>query len=104
MRWSGSAVTPLGQRENQSHQRASWSQGGAIGARGVSRAYPPGAIVQGIPLARRQALRYLVHDLDDLPHDITAVAPSGALEQISNRRADCHLSIVGSGDRMRRSA
>jgi hypothetical protein len=60
----------------------------------VSRAYPPGAIVQGIPLARRQALRYLVHDLDDLPHDITAVATGGIFEQIAGRRADYRLSVV----------
>jgi hypothetical protein len=60
-----------------------------------SRAYPPGAIVQGILLlARRQALRYLVHDLDDLPHDITAVAPGGIFEQIAGRSADYRLSVV----------
>ena len=67
---------------------------GLIGARGGRSAYPPGAIVQGIPLAWRQALRYLVHDLDDLPHDITAVATGGIFEQIAGRRADYRLSIV----------
>jgi hypothetical protein len=48
--------------------------------------------------ARRQSTRDLVHNLNDLPHDITAVTTGGALEQVANRRADCQLCIVGAGE------
>jgi hypothetical protein len=55
-------------------------------------------IVEWILAARRHPARDLAHNLNDLPHDITAVTTSGALEQIANRRADSHLGIVGTGE------
>jgi len=43
---------------------------------------------------RRQAARYLVHDRNDLPHNITAVAAGGIFEQIAHRGADLRLGVV----------
>ena len=57
---------------------------------GYPAGQPPGnVVVEGILLAaRRQSARYLVHNLNDLPHDITAVATGGALEQIAKSRRE----------------
>ena len=45
-----------------------------------------------------QAACYLADDIEDLPHDITAVAAGGALEQIADGRADLCLGVVGAGE------
>ena len=66
------------------------------------RGYPQSAtrqfIVEGIRTARRQPARDLVHNLNDLQHDIAAVATGGGLEQITNRGADLRLGIVGADE------
>jgi hypothetical protein len=66
--------------------------------RAIFRSATGDAVVKGILAALWQSARYLVHNLDDFSHDIAAVATGGALEQIVNRRADCHLSIIGAGE------
>jgi hypothetical protein len=48
-------------------------------------------IVEGILAARGQADHYLVHNFNDLPNNIAAVAAGTLFEQILNRRADCRL-------------
>jgi hypothetical protein len=45
----------------------------------VARSATRHFIVEGIRPARREPARDLVHDLNDFPHDITAVATGGAL-------------------------
>ena len=55
-------------------------------------------IVEGIRLARRQPARDRVHNLNDLPQDITAIATGGALEQIGHRGANLRFSIVGASE------
>jgi hypothetical protein len=55
-------------------------------------------IVEGILAARRKSARDLVHNLNDLPRDITAVATGGALEQVANCGANSCLCIVGAGE------
>jgi len=44
--------------------------------------------------ARRQAARHLGHDLNDLPHDITAVASGCAIEQVTDRGTDLCLCVA----------
>src|SRR5437879_5537725 len=56
------------------------------------------AVVEGIFAARRQSARDFAHNLNDLPHDITAVAAGGPFEQIPNRSADLCLCVVGVGE------
>jgi hypothetical protein len=57
------------------------------------------AIVEGIIFAaRRQSARHLAHNLNDLPHDITAVTAGGPLEQIPDRCADFCLCVFGVGE------
>lgn len=53
------------------------------------------AIVQGILATRRQAPRYVVHDRNDLPHNITAVAAGGTFEQIAHCGPDLRLGVGG---------
>src|SRR5690242_16451454 len=43
---------------------------------------------------RRQASRHLVHDGDDLLHDVTPVAAARAFEQVADRGADLCLGVV----------
>jgi hypothetical protein len=44
--------------------------------------------------ARRHAARHFSHDLNDLPHDITAVASGCAIEQVMDRGTDLCLCVV----------
>jgi hypothetical protein len=94
------ALAPVGRQlgglQRPDAPAASWDSGRGY-ARGKGSAAGH-AVVQGTLAARRQSARYLVHDLDDIPHDITAVAAGGALEQIANRRANLCLSIIGAGE------
>jgi hypothetical protein len=69
-----------------------------LAGRGFSHLTARQFIVDGIRFARRQPARDLVHNLNDLPHDITAIATGGGLEQIRHRGADLRLSIVGACD------
>jgi hypothetical protein len=48
-------------------------------------------IIEGILLARWQPARYLGHNLNDLPHDIAAVATDGDL-----KRCGCGCRLVHS--------
>ena len=52
-------------------------------------------VVEGVRLSGWQPARYLGHNLNDLPHDIAAVATDGDLEQVANCRANFRLGIVG---------
>jgi len=53
------------------------------------------AIVQRIlATTKRQAARCLIHDRNDLPHNVTAVAAGGIFEQIAHRGADLRLGVV----------
>jgi hypothetical protein len=57
------------------------------------------AIVEGIIFAaRRQSARDRAHHLNDLPHDITAVAAGGPSQQIPDRSADFCPCVVGVGE------
>lgn len=52
------------------------------------------AVVQRVLTARRQVARHLVHDRNDLPHDVTPVAAGRAFEEIADRRPDFCLGVV----------
>jgi len=86
-------------RAPRTHQRASWSRGGAFcERRGLDTRLATGHVIEGILATRRQAARNLVHDRNDPPHDIAAVTPGDTVEQIAHRGADLRLSIVGAGE------
>ena len=62
-------------------------------------------IVEGILAARGQADHYLVHNFNDLPNNIAAVAAGTLFEQILNRRADYSLGVAdGATPAIRRRA
>jgi hypothetical protein len=52
-------------------------------------------IVQGVWLSSRQAVRNLAHDLDDVPHHVTASASGNFAQQVPNRRPDFRLGVAG---------
>jgi hypothetical protein len=56
-------------RKSRTHQRGFLESG-----RGYRRLAARQFIVEGILAARRQSARDLAHNLNDLPHNITAVA------------------------------
>lgn len=69
------------------HQRASW----------VVAELSARRVVEGIGLAVRYGARNLAHNLDNFPHDVGSVAAGGAAEQVLDRSAERHLSILAAG-------
>src|SRR6516162_2323067 len=67
----------------------------ACGAGSGPRLATGHAIVQRIlATTKRQAARCLIHDRNDLAHNVTAVAAGGIFEQIAHRGADLRLGVV----------
>jgi hypothetical protein len=61
----------------------------------VRRASSAGhAIVHGIRPPGWLSGRYLAHDLNDVPNDITAGATSRTFEQIANRGSDLGFGVI----------
>src|SRR4029077_4619069 len=107
-------IVPDGSADKSSSMRHQSAQGGRVNLRHIgtkkrrrvpssattARASVPRlatwhAIVQGIlATIRRQATRYRVHDRNDLPHNITAIAAGGIFEQIAHRGANLRLGVV----------